>query len=627
MILGIDPGQEARRASPTATPGDAFPQIIEGVMATRNHSSSPPPEQLFHELAATLEFDRFFSNAARAAALAVDAHYAGLIRRHGQHLRYQFLGTLTADDDHRDLVPVRIADDHPAAAGPALAAGETLYIADSVQGPLAAPELAALGIHAHLLVPTRVAGRVEGALVLGWRTRPARAPGPRKRRLVEAFAAFIGHACYRSALEAALARDARHDPLTGLPNRGVLMDRLTHARRRAMRNDCLLVIALLDVDGFKGVNDELGHEAGDHLLTTVADRLAGSVRLADTVSRYGGDEFVIIMEDITQLGQVEILLERTLRATRQPILFQGRSLTVTISVGLTIYPFDDHPPNVLLQHADQAMYEAKRAGGGRYQCFAPTQTAPVHAGAQRYRDIEQALAHDLWRPSYQPIVDGNGRMAGLEARLRWRQPNGTIVREEAITNLTERDLRERLLERLLTLVRRDWVARGSPPVSLHINLQATDLYDPRLPARLSHWRAELYRDTQTPVILELSDTTLAAHAPAAQRLAAALGDQGFLLLVDHFPGGRAGLAHISAAPVYGVKCRPARDPADTRLLSALAAGIKALGLTLYADGVDNLVRQKAAERLGCRYGQGLIFAPELDARSAAHWFKTSVHSR
>ena len=596
-------------------------------MATRNHSSSPPPEQLFHELAATLEFDRFFANAARAAALAVDAHYAGLIRRHGQHLRYQFLGALTADDDHRDLVPVRIADDHPAAVGPALAAGETLYIADSVQGPLAAPELAALGIHAHLLVPTRVAGRVEGALVLGWRTRPARAPGPRKRRLVEAFAAFIGHACYRSALEAALARDARHDPLTGLPNRGVLMDRLTHARRRAMRNDCLLVVALLDVDGFKGVNDELGHEAGDHLLTTVADRLAGSVRLADTVSRYGGDEFVIIMEDITQLGQVEILLERTLRATRQPILFQGRSLTVTISVGLTIYPFDDHPPNVLLQHADQAMYEAKRAGGGRYQCFAPTQAAPIHAGAQRYRDIEQALAHDLWRPSYQPIVDGNGRMAGLEARLRWRQPNGTIVREEAITNLTERDLRERLLERLLTLVRRDWVARGSPPVSLHINLQATDLYDPRLPARLSHWRTELYRDTQTPVILELSDTTLAAHAPAAQRLAAALGDQGFLLLVDHFPGGRAGLAHISAAPVYGVKCRPARDPADARLLSALAAGIKALGLTLYADGVDNLVHQKAAERLGCRYGQGLIFAPELDARSAAHWFKTSVHSR
>ena len=596
-------------------------------MATRKHSSPPPPEQLFHELAATLEFDRFFSNAARGAALAVGAHYAGLIRRHGQHLRYQFLGALAADDDRRNLIPLRITDDHPAAVGLALAAGETLYIADSIQGSRAAPELAALGIQAHLLVPIRVAGRIEGALVLGWRTRPARAPGPRKRRLVEAFAAFIGHACYRSALEAALARDARHDPLTGLPNRGVLMDRLTHARRRAMRNDCLLIVALLDVDGFKGINDELGHEAGDHLLTTVADRLAGSVRLADTVSRYGGDEFVIVMEDITHLGQVEALLERTLRAIHQPILFQGRTLTVTISVGLTIYPFDDHSPNVLLQHADQAMYEAKRAGGGRYHCFAPTQTAPIHAGAQRYHDIEQALARDLWRPSYQPIVDSSGRMVGLEARLRWHQPNGTIVREEAISNLMARDLRERLLEQLLTLIQRDWEARGSPPVPLHINLQAADLYDPRLPARLSGWRAELYRSAPTPVILELSDTTLAAHAPATQRLVAALGDPGFLLLVDHFPGGCAGLAHISGVPVYGVKCRPARDPADARLLRALAAGIKALGLTLYADGVDDLVRQKAAEPLGCRYRQGLLFAPELDARSAAHWFKTSVHSR
>ena len=594
-------------------------------MATRKHSSSPLPEQLFHELAATLEFDRFFSNAARAAALVVDAHYTGLIRRHGQHLRYQFLCALAADDERGDLIPLRIAD-HPTAVGPALATGETLYVADTVQGPLAAPELAALGIHAHLLVPMRVAGRVEGALVLGWPTRPARAPGPRKRRLVEAFAAFVGHACYRSALEAALVRDARHDPLTGLPNRGVLMDRLTHARRRAMRNDHLLAIALLDIDGFKGVNDDLGHEAGDHLLTTVADRLASSVRLADTVSRYGGDEFVIVMEDVSHLGQVEALLERTLRAILQPIQFQGRTLAVTISVGLTVYPFDDHSPNVLLQHADQAMYEAKRAGGGRYHYFAPAQVAPVDAGMQRYRDIEQALAQDLWRPNYQPIVDGNGRMVGLEARLRWRQPNGTVMREEAITNLTQRGLRERLLERLLTQIRHDWMARGSPPVPLHINLQAPDLYDPRLPARLAQWRAEVYRNAPTPVILELPDSALAAHAPAAQRLVTALG-QGFHLLVDHFPGTRAGLAHISAACVYGVKCRPARDQTDARLLGALSAGINALGLALYADAIDDLTRQKAAERLGCRYGQGLIFAPELDARSADHWFKTRVHSR
>ena len=363
-------------------------------MATHKHFSSPPlPEPLFYELAATLEFDRFFLNAARAAALTVDADYAGLIRRHGGQLRYQFFGAVATTDGRRDLIPAHIADP-PVAAGLTLAASHTRYIADSAHGPFAARELAALGIRSHLMVPMRVAGRVEGALVLAWQARPLRPPGHRKRRLVEAFAAFMGHACYRSAVEGALIRDAHHDPLTGLPNRSVLMDRLTHARRRALRNDRLLIIALLDIDGFKRVNDELGHEAGDHLLTTVADRLAGCVRLADTVSRYGGDEFVILMEDITHLGQVETLLDRIVKTMHQPIRLQGRTLTLTISVGVTIYPFDDHSPNILLQHADQAMYEAKRAGGGRHGCFAPTAAVAGGGRAPRTHDIEQALTHN-----------------------------------------------------------------------------------------------------------------------------------------------------------------------------------------------------------------------------------------
>ncbi len=593
-------------------------------MATRTHSVPPPPERLFQELAATLEFDRFFLNAARGAALAVGADYAGLIRRHGAHLRYQFFAALAAHD-HRHLIPLTIGSG-PAAFDLTGLAGETLYCADSRHGPAAAPELAVLGVRAHLVVPVRVAGRTEGALVLAWQTPPARAPGARKRRLAEAFAAFMGQACYRSALEAALIRDARHDTLTGLPNRGVLMDRLTYARRRAMRNDRLLVVALLDIDNFKHINDERGHEAGDHLLTTVADRLSGCVRLADTVSRYGGDEFVILMEDVTHLEQAETMLDRALHAISEPVSFQGHTLALSISVGLTIYPFDDHTPNVLLSHADQAMYEAKRAGGHCYRCFTPA-AAPEPTRTQRLQDIEQALVRDLWQPGYQPIVDGHGHMSGLEIQLRWCRPNGVVVRDETIAGIAEHDLRGRFLERLMALTQRDFADRGPPPAPLHVNLHAADLYDPRLPARLAKWRNTLYHNDPIPVVLELPDAALAAHAPAAGRLAATLGDRGFRLLVDHFPGhGPGALSHISATPVRGVKCRPPADPADARLLKALTAGIKALGLTLYVCDVDDASRREAASRLGFCYWQGLAFAPELDAPSLTRWLKTRAHA-
>ncbi len=592
-------------------------------MATPRHaSSSPLPEQLFHELATTLEFDRFFLNAARAAALAVDADYAGLVRRHGEQLRYQLFFAL--DPGGGDPQPVRWAGG-PDTAGPIPGLGETLYAAGPIPDPLAVPEFAALGVASHLVVPMRIAGRVEGALVLAWRRRLPRAPGRRKLGLVEALTAFMGNACYRSALEAALTRDARQDTLTGLPNRAVLMDRLAHARGRAARDDRLLVIALLDIDGFKGINDELGHEAGDHLLTSVAGRLTESLRLADTVGRYGGDEFVILMEDITHLEQVETILTRVLRAVRQPILFQGHTLGITISAGLTIYPFDDHPPEVLLQHADQAMYEAKRDGGDQYRCFERANTARLTLRTQLRRDIERALEGDLWRPHYQPIVDRAGRTVGLEARLRWRRTNGTTVREEAVSDLTEGTLRRQLLDRLLASTRRDWTTHGPPPVPLHINIHAADLYDPRLPARLTDWREDIYGG-DFPVALELPDEALLAHPQAVQRLAATLNEQGFRLLVDHFRGHRrASLTHISATPLHGVKCDPADNPAAARLLRALTAGIAALGLPLYACRVDDPAGQQAADLLGCCYGQGLALAPELDARSIAQWLKTVRH--
>ncbi len=587
--------------------------------AYKNPISPPLPEQLFHELANTLEFDRFFCNAARAAGLAVNADYAGLIRRPGTPSRYEFFFALDPAGKQPPTPEILIANTDT--VGRVLNLGQTLYATESAF-VTPAPDI---DLASHLVVPMRVAGRVEGALVLAWRHRPRRPPTRRRLRLVEALVAFMGNASYRSAVEAALTRDARCDPLTGLPNRSVLMDRLAHGCRRAGRNDHLLVIALLDVDSFKGINDELGHEAGDHLLTTVAGRLANSVRLADTVSRYGGDEFVILMEDITHLEQIEGMLDRMLFAIRQPIPFEGRFLSVTISVGLTIYPFDDQPPDVLLQHADQAMYEAKRAGGDRYRCFERANTALLAQRSQLRRDIETAISHNLWEPRYQPILDRAGRPAGIEVRLRWQRSDGTTVCEETASELVEASTRTGLLECLLAATRRDCLSYGRPPAPLHINIHAAELYDRRLPARLSDWRDEIYGAESGTIVVEVPDDVLASHPQAGARLALALEERGLRLIVDQYQAHkRADLAHIAATPLYGVKCDPVADARGSRLLRALSAGMNALGLAVYVDGIDTHPARTVVDAIGWDYGQGLAFAPELAAPALALWLKTGL---
>ncbi len=591
--------------------------------ARKNATLRSQPEQLFRELATTLEFDRLFLKAAQAAALAGGADCAGLVLRHGEQLRYQFFFGLSAAEAVR-LGQFRFPCDR-GIVGEMLACGAPVYTADYRRHPAAIPEFIELGVRSSLAVPIPVAGRLEGALVVAWRTRPRRPPGRRTLLLIEAIAAFMGNACYRSALEAALARDAHHDALTGLPNRGVLMDRLAHARRRALRGDRLLVVALIDIDGFKQINDAFGHEAGDRLLATIADRLGETLRTTDTVSRYGGDEFVILMEDVAHLEQIEGVLDRILLKGREPLVIDGHSMAVTLSAGITIYPFDDHSAEILLQHADQAMYEAKRNGGNQYRCFERTNTARLALRSQLRRDVEVAVLEERWQASFQPIVDCEGVTVGLEACLRWPKAYGSVVREEDIADLTEGLLRTRLLERLLNLIEADGDIFRESGVPLHINLHSPDLHDVQLPERLRQWRDEVL-GVHGIMVIEIAEDAMLANAAAGTQFAAHLKERGFRVLLDHFHGHkRAGFAYVADQAFYAVKCALSGDAAELRLLQALSAGAGALGLQLYAGGVDSTAQREIAEGLGCRYAQGLLVAPELPARAARHWLKTALH--
>ncbi len=580
-------------------------------------------ERLLRDLAYTLDFDEFFQKAAAGAAEATRADAAGLVLRDGDQLRYRsFFGLTPTQLAALDKFSLPWGS---GAVGQSVENNATLYTASYPDSPYAIREFIDLGIQSSLVVPIIVAGHTQGALVVGWFARPKRAPSSRVLQLIETLAAFIGNAYHRSTLEATLARNAHHDLLTGLPNRVMLEDRLAEARKRALRRNRLLAVTLLDIDGFKNINDEMGHGTGDYILARVAERLAASMRATDIVSRYGGDEFVILFEDITHLGQLENILDRVLTLIRQPVPFKGREVAVTISVGVTIYPFDDQPADRLLQHADQAMYEAKRAGGDQYRCFDRTNTLRIAARSRLRLDIEKAIHDNLWSMTYQPIVNWEGQTVALEGRMRWLRSDSVTIREEDVSDLLGKDIRAQFFERALAISKRDFRKQLRSSVPLHLNLHAADLDNERLLTLLDTW-CQSTGITPERLILEIPDTAVIEHLTASRTLAQALQDRGIGLLVDDFRDNRETcLGHLVDIPVSGVKCVVPTNYRSTRLIHALTAGVRALGLVLYGQAIDDGVQSQVAKSIGCTYGQGAFFGPELQPSAAQHWLKTATH--
>lgn len=593
-------------------------------MARRPRSHTPTlAERLFRDLAHTLDFDQFFQKAAAGAADASGADAAGLVLRDGNRLRYRsFFGLTPSQRATLDQFTLPWGS---GVVGRSLENNATVYTASYPDSPYAVREFIDLGIQSSLVAPIVVAGHTQGALVVGWYARPRRAPGRRVLLLIETLAAFIGNAYHRSTLETALARDAHHDLLTGLPNRVMLEGRLAEARKRALRRDRLLAVALLDIDGFKNVNDKMGHETGDYILAQTAERLAASIRESDIVSRYGGDEFVVLLEDIAHLEQLEGILDRMLTLIRQPVKFKGREIALTISVGLTIYPFDDQSADLLLQHADQAMYEAKRAGGDQYTCFDRTNTLRIAARSRLRLEIEKAIRDDLWVMTYQPIVNWEGQTVALEGRMRWQRSDSVTIREEDVRDLLDKDSRAQFFEHLLTISKRDFRGPTRLSVPLHLNLHVADLDNERLLALLDTW----CRDsgiTPARLILEIPDSAVTTRLAASRTLAHALQDRGIGLLIDDFNGNpQACVGHLVDMPISAVKCAVPTDYRSARLIHALTAGARALGLLLYGQAINDVSQGQLAKNIGCSYGQGTLFGPELQPSAARHWLKTATY--
>jgi diguanylate cyclase (GGDEF)-like protein len=439
-------------------------------------------------------------------------------------------------------------------------------------------------------------------------------------------------------LEEQLVRQALHDPLTGLANRALFGDRLEHALARGQRPGATVAILLIDLDGFKDINDSLGHDAGDDLLTITGMRLQGHARTGDTVARLGGDEFGVLLEDITAAETVrsaEVLLE----GLAAPIVLRDRDLTPTASIGIAIANGED--AETLLRNADTAMYAAKRHGKGRYAIFEPAMHASVVERLDLAADLSRAIQQGQLHLCYQPEIHlGSGRIIGLEALARWRHPTRGMVPPDQFIPLAEEtgsivSIGRWVLREACRQVKA-WQQRWptTPPRTIAVNLSARQLQHPGI---VDEVRAALAAADLDPhsLVLEITETAIMEQLDAAITILTELRRLGVRLALDDFGTGYSSLSYLQRLPVDILKIDRtfvsgvAGSAEDSALARAIVTLGQTLGLETVAEGVETAEQLAALRELGCQLGQGYYFAKPMDPEAVdglLHRDQPGIHS-
>jgi diguanylate cyclase (GGDEF)-like protein/PAS domain S-box-containing protein len=440
-------------------------------------------------------------------------------------------------------------------------------------------------------------------------------------------------------LEAQLQHNAFHDALTGLANRALFADRLQHALARTDRAATPVAVLFVDLDDFKAVNDGAGHAAGDALLTSVAGRLRRALRPGDTVARLGGDEFAVLLED-ARASEATATAERLLAALAEPFAADDATDVprMTASIGIAVGAAGQHDAAELLRHADVAMYAAKDAGKGRAAVFEPDMDSAIIGQLQLKAELLRALEHGEFTVHYQPTVElATGRLAGVEALVRWQHPERGLVPPVEFIPLAEQSglivpLGRFVLQEACRQMR-TWQERypARPSLTVSVNLSARELDEPGL---VDSVRAALQESGLDPacLVLEITETLLLVDLARTVRTLAELRALGVRLAVDDFGTGYSSLAYLQNLPVDILKIdksfvdrigEPAAEGADAggpgRQQSVMVAAISQLGhaldLQMVAEGIELAAQADTLRGLACHYGQGFYFARPLPAEA------------
>jgi diguanylate cyclase (GGDEF)-like protein/PAS domain S-box-containing protein len=433
----------------------------------------------------------------------------------------------------------------------------------------------------------------------------------------------------RKLLQQELARQAFYDSLTGLANRALFDDRMQHALAHADRRGHRLAVLLLDLDGFKLINDSLGHQAGDQVLVMVAQRIEACCRLSDTVARLGGDEFAVLLEEGVNEQAAKSVAERVLNILREPFLIQGREMTVGGSIGIAMHEGSAASTDDLLRDADAAMYCAKSRGRDRYEMFEPSMhTRALHL-FELNTDLQKGLDQDQFVVHYQPILDLAGEeLQGVEALVRWQHPERGLLPPDEFIPVAEQSglivpLGIWVLREACRQVRAWWEAFPEQKLSLSVNLSPRQLYEPDLVAQVRTVLADTGFDP-SGLILEITEGALMQGVEETKRKLADLKALGVRLAIDDFGNGSTTLAYLGEFPVDILKIdrsfiRGMSDNPEGRILvQAILDLARALRLDAVAEGIE--VQEQRMELLtsGCASGQGFFFAePVVPERIAA----------
>ena len=428
--------------------------------------------------------------------------------------------------------------------------------------------------------------------------------------------------------EKQLVQMAYFDALTGLPNRALLADRIVQAAALTRRNDTLMAVCYLDLDGFKPINDTWGHDVGDQLLIEMANRFKSAIRAGDTVARLGGDEFVLLMLGLTDQAECERAVQRLLHVVAMPFLLADKPITLSASIGMALFPLDDGDADTLLRHADQAMYRAKQTGKNRFDIFDPDQDRNTRSRYDRVARIQDALDYEEIVVHYQPKVDmRSGQVVGAEALVRWQHPErGLLLPGDFLPLVEEHDIVIRLGEVVIESALRqmeEWLASGvALPVS--VNIAGRHLQHPGFVQSLNDAQKR-HPSVAGQLELEVVETTALEDMSRVSRIIDECNALGITFALDDFGTGYSSLTYLKRLPVTAIKIDQSfvgdmlSDPNNLVIVQGVIGLTKAFQRRAIAEGVETIEHGRLLMQLECDCAQGFGIARPMPGSEIPRW--------
>jgi diguanylate cyclase (GGDEF)-like protein/PAS domain S-box-containing protein len=455
--------------------------------------------------------------------------------------------------------------------------------------------------------------------------------------ILHAMAGSFGGAIKRQLTESTMRHQALHDQLTELPNRLLFNDRLSVILTMAHRHSTQAAILFIDLDRFKVVNDTLGHAVGDRLLRKATKRLLSCLRQEDTIARWGGDEFTIVLPNLTQPGDVIPIVERILAVMLPPFLLEGHELHVTSSIGIALYPQDGKDEETLVRNADAALYRAKAQGRNNYQFYLPMMNAQSSELLLLDSQLRHALERNEFIVHYQPIVTvRTGEIRGIEALIRWNHPEKGLLLPGTFIPFAEENgfiipIGEWILKTACAQ-NQAWQAMGLPAIRVAVNLSAQQFQQTTLVEKVASILEETGLSPQH-LELEITETAVMQDVEFTRFTLKMLMEMGVHLSVDDFGTGYSSLGYLKRFPLHTIKIDRAfvqeltLHSADAAIISAVIALGQGLNLSVVAEGVETPEQLNLLKSLDCDEYQGFLFSQSLPAGEITHLLKVQQAQR